>query len=54
MDVERRASDDVRAAVAEGPFRGRIELRNAAGVVHGDDAVEGGLHDGALAHLTVA
>ena len=43
--VGKTATDGLLAGVAEGLHRSRIELAHDAVLVHGDDAVEGGLDD---------
>ena len=43
-------TDDIRACVTEGSFRGRIPLENPAFMVDGDDAIERDLHDSGIAN----
>ena len=43
--VGEHAADDIGAGIAEGRLRGGVEVGDASGGVHGDDAVERGVHD---------
>ncbi len=49
-----RVSEHFTLFVAEGGFRCRVEIGDAAALVDGDDAVEGDFQNGGVAHLTLA
>src|SRR5690349_12823327 len=52
-DLGQLAPEHFFPAVAEGPFRRWIELGDPSFFVGGDDAVEGGFEDGALARIAL-